>query len=161
MLSNGNKVRSGCLKKWLPTVFAILWVCFIWGNSLQPGVVSSAASGSVTTYFDRWFPWLTEHIIRKAAHFTEYAILGALLSAVWFSLRNGARGQLPLMLLLGLAIPLADETIQLFVPGRSGIITDVLLDFSGVLFGLAACGIPLFLLRRSSAKQTAGQAAKP
>jgi VanZ family protein len=28
-----------------------------------------------------------------------------------------------------------DEAIQLFVPGRSGRVTDVLLDLSGVAFG--------------------------
>lgn len=144
------------VRKWLPAALTVLWVCFIWGNSLQPAEVSGAASGSVTTFFTQWFPWLTDHIIRKTAHFTEYAVLGALLSTVLFSLPGGARRHVPLVLLLGLAVPLADETIQLFVPGRSGMLTDVLLDCSGVLFGLAACSLLLLLVRRSRAKKAAG-----
>ncbi len=36
----------------------------------------------------------------------------------------------------GLLTALTDETIQLFVPGRSGQVTDVWIDFSGVLTGL-------------------------
>ncbi len=35
----------------------------------------------------------------------------------------------------GLATAVCDETIQLNVEGRAGMITDVLLDFSGVIFG--------------------------
>ena len=35
----------------------------------------------------------------------------------------------------GLATAVCDETIQLNVEGRAGMITDVLLDFSGAIFG--------------------------
>ena len=35
----------------------------------------------------------------------------------------------------GLATAVCDETIQLNVEGRAGMITDALLDFSGVIFG--------------------------
>ena len=31
--------------------------------------------------------------------------------------------------------PVADETIQMFTPGRSSLLTDVLIDLAGVLFG--------------------------
>ena len=33
----------------------------------------------------------------------------------------------------GLLTALTDETIQLFVPGRSGQVTDIWIDFSGVM----------------------------
>lgn len=39
------------------------------------------------------------------------------------------------VMLCGLATAVCDETIQLNVEGRAGMITDVLLDFSGVIFG--------------------------
>ena len=42
---------------------------------------------------------------------------------------------------------LTDETIQLFVPGRSGQVTDVWIDFSGVLTGLVVGLILLGLIR--------------
>ena len=43
-----------------------------------------------------------------------------------------------LQLFLSVFRPFVDETIQLFTPGRSGQISDVWLDMSGVLFGTAA-----------------------
>ena len=35
---------------------------------------------------------------------------------------------------LGLAVAVSDEYIQLHAPGRSALVTDVILDFSGVFF---------------------------
>ena len=49
-------------------------------------------------------------------------------------------------------IPLCDESIQLLVPGRSGQISDVWLDFAGALTGLAAAALLLWLGRRHRAK---------
>ncbi len=40
-------------------------------------------------------------------------------------------------MLAGLSTAVIDETIQLFVEGRAGMIKDVLLDFSGVVTGFA------------------------
>jgi len=56
-----------------------LWVCFVWGHSLMDGDISSAESSRFA--FLLW-PWLVPDIdlatfiIRKCAHFTEYAVLG-------------------------------------------------------------------------------------
>ena len=36
----------------------------------------------------------------------------------------------------GIAVALADETIQLYTPGRSSSVWDVWLDFSGVMAGI-------------------------
>ena len=47
----------------------------------------------------------------------------------------------------GLLTALTDETIQLFVPGRSGQVTDIWIDFSGVMTGLLAGLILLGLIR--------------
>ena len=47
----------------------------------------------------------------------------------------------------GLLTALTDETIQLFVPGRSGQVTDIWIDFSGVMTGLLVGLILLGLVR--------------
>ena len=47
----------------------------------------------------------------------------------------------------GLLTALTDETIQLFVPGRSGQVTDIWIDFSGVMTGLLVGFILLGLVR--------------
>lgn len=73
-------------------------------------------------------------IIRKLAHFTEYAILGALaFSALWKIGRTKLRAVCAS--LFGLLYACTDEFHQLFVSGRSGQIRDVFIDFSGAVFG--------------------------
>lgn len=118
-----------------------VWICFIFGNSLQSSTRSGAVSKSVTGLANRLLESLsgdplTEHMIRKAAHFLEYTALGVLLCVLLYTLwASPVRVKIPLVMLFGLGIPLLDETIQLFAPGRSSEVTDVLLDFFGVLFG--------------------------
>lgn len=75
------------------------------------------------------------HVVRKTAHFLEFAVLA---SAVefhnWIQKRKGAR---LILLSIGITILYAasDEFHQLFVPGRSGEIKDVLIDSAGAITG--------------------------
>jgi VanZ family protein len=67
-------------------------------------------------------------VLRKCAHVTEYAVLGALLT------RALAR-ELP-ALALGVAYAASDEWHQTFVQGRHGAPLDVAIDGCGVLLGI-------------------------
>lgn len=67
-------------------------------------------------------------ILRKLAHFAEYAILGALL------LRALRRE--PVAVLLGSAYALTDEVHQAFVTGRQGSPLDWAIDTAGVILGV-------------------------
>ncbi len=93
--------------------------------------------------------WGQSCILRKCAHFGEYALLGVLTAA---ALRTGTHFSWPAALLPGTFAALCDETIQLFVPGRSGQITDVWLDTAGYLTG-ALLTLLLFRLCRKRPKQ--------
>ena len=141
----------------------IVYVCVIYGHSLTPADLSCQESGfvlrvcrGVLAGLGLESAWLTEHMVRKTAHFVEYAGLGVLL-AVNFRPWKGAGRPAPCgfwtrirgALELALAVPVVDETIQLFVEGRSGQISDVWLDMSGALCGLAAaCLLGMGLKRR-------------
>lgn len=75
------------------------------------------------------------HIVRKTAHFCEYALLCACFAlhlAVWK--RRGKRLFL-LPVLLSCFYAITDEFHQLFIPGRAGLLKDVLLDTSGAAVG--------------------------
>lgn len=77
-------------------------------------------------------------VLRKLAHVTEYCVLGLLL---WRALRGGAaemwRRRWALGTLgLGVLWAAADETHQLFSPGRVGSVADVGYDTLGVLLAL-------------------------
>ncbi|RZS93030.1 VanZ family protein [Cuneatibacter caecimuris] len=128
--------------KWIWLALTAGFTCFIFGNSALPGTVSSGNSGfaldilqNVLSFLGLPGEWLTEHVIRKSAHFAEYAALGLLLSKTWkMWFPESAWRKWP-VLFLGLLTPVLDETLQLFVEGRSGQVSDVVLDFSGVLAG--------------------------
>ena len=81
--------------------------------------------------------------VRKLAHMSEFALLGALLALLTGAFRR--RDRVALMLLLGLLTALLDETIQKFT-GRTSSVLDVWLDFSGVVLGLLLARL-FFLLR--------------
>ena len=120
---------------------AALLVCnlaFIWGNSLLPGEISGAFSNWIKSLLAPIFPSLEQEgssggfLLRKLAHFTEFAALGALLSWLFGML---AKGKL-LPFAWGAAAACVDETIQMFVPDRGPGIRDVLIDCGGVLTGM-------------------------
>lgn len=94
--------------------------------------------------------WVTEHLVRKTAHFAEYAILGILLNVALRQYSAGVFARRVLQGWMGTLIPLVDETLQLFTEGRSGQISDVWLDISGACTGLALAGA-LFWMRTTGA----------
>lgn len=76
------------------------------------------------------------HIIRKCAHFTEYAALGAfIMYAIWDKWKEH---KAPIILpeLIAMLYATTDEIHQYFVPGRYGTWTDVLIDSAGALTGI-------------------------
>lgn len=128
------------MKKHLPIVLVLLTTLFIWTNSLLPGSISSSQSGFITNLIYPIFKNIMSIdkltvIIRKLAHFTEYAILGITLAYFYLS-RSKQNKYLLLALLQGVITAVIDESIQLLVPNRTGLITDVLIDTSGVVFGI-------------------------
>ena len=139
---------------WL--ILAILFVVFIWGNSLTPGVSSNGLSLSVLQDLRDLLDSLglasgrlSNFVIRKAAHFTEYAVLGGMVAKAIDPQRTLDPPRLFAICVTLVLVPSIDETIQLFVPGRSGMVTDVILDCCGAATGVAlSCWIARLLRRR-------------
>ena len=68
------------------TVCAGAWLLVIWGQSCVPAAHSGAESGALLTLVQAFLPHMTDHILRKCAHFGEYALLGVFTAA---ALRTG------------------------------------------------------------------------
>ena len=109
-------------------------------QSLLPANISSNQSGFIVDFLH---PLVSNigikinietfsQIVRKLAHFTEFFLLGVLWYVIYMKYFNKAK-LIIVVLIHGLLSAIADETIQLFVDGRSGEIRDVLIDFSGVI----------------------------
>jgi len=136
---------------------AILVTVFIFANSLKPAVESDELSTGllekILTLLSSWglsglFGWLNSHSIRKLAHFIEFFVQGTFLSGAYHD-NNQAKSRVFLPVLLsGFLTACADETIQRFVPGRSGQISDVLLDTSGTIVAIAICSLLVVLHRK-------------
>ena len=74
-----------------------------------------------------------EHLIRKLAHFTAFAVQGGLLCRTFSEFRIANRSANGYVLFFGLLTAVTDEYIQSFSAGRTSAVNDVLLDFSGTL----------------------------
>ena len=125
---------------------------FIWGNSLLPGEISQAFSDWVKEILSLLFrggnsvAGKGSGLLRKIAHFTEFTALGCLLC--W---RSGMlKRQKYVPFLWGVAAACIDECIQIFSPGRSAQITDVLLDSCGVLTGLLLLTIGYTVVKKKT-----------
>ncbi len=95
-------------------------------------------------------------IVRKTAHFTEYAFLGFFLYLhvlSWMTRRMIRRPGL-LSLFVGALYAASDELHQTLVGGRSGEVIDVLLDSAGVLFGIILLwGIRWLIVKQQNRKK--------
>lgn len=133
-------------KRILP-VLIVIAVLFIWIHSCMPADMSTAESGFI---MDLIKPFLelftgegnvTPHLVRKLAHFTEFAGLGFLVG-----LHSGFGLIWPFC---GLAVAFVDETIQLFVEGRAGMVQDMWIDISGYMLGWIVSSVLVILITKA------------
>ena len=111
---------------------------FIWGNSLLPGEISGAFSNWIKSLLVPIFPSLGQEgssggfLLRKLAHFTEFAALGVLLGWLFGMLQKGKLHPMG----CGVLAACVDETIQVFVPNRGPSPVDIWIDTCGVAAGI-------------------------
>lgn len=75
-------------------------------------------------------------IIRKLAHFSIYTLVGVLIMAFVSTYKLLLWKKFSISIIVGLIYAISDEYHQSFVPGRSAEIRDVLIDTTGVIFGI-------------------------
>ena len=145
----------------VPILFTVLWIAFIFSNSLQNGVESGNQSHMAQEWLDQVFhnaglknP-ISEGLLRKLAHFGEFAILalfyiGDVLAFGYISLVQPL-GRTSLFLFSSVPVcflvACVDEFLQRFSVGRASQFTDVLIDTSGALTA-TLCFFAVFCLVR-------------
>jgi VanZ family protein len=75
-------------------------------------------------------------IVRKAAHFTIYLVLGLLVSLVLIGKNLNMKQIIIYGVLICMAYSITDEIHQIFVSGRSGEIRDIIVDTCGSTVGI-------------------------
>lgn len=146
------------MKKWLYLGAMLFLLCFVLGQSLLDAGQSDGESLMFAKFLGQGLQYLgfsvalpeLNHVLRKIAHYSEFALL-AYFMCKWLS-ACGVRGFKAawITLVLGVAVACLDEGLQLFSAGRSAQISDVFLDFAGVLSGI---GLALAELQRENHKR--------
>lgn len=141
------------IRKWniVSLVLLIIWMGVIFSFSAKPADASSEMSMTTGRFighliikdFEKQpqerqdaFAEKIEHGVRKTAHVLEYALLGILIVQVFLSFQKTKGIHMVIYFCMGVGYAVTDEMHQLFVPGRSGQIGDVMIDSTGVLLGV-------------------------
>lgn len=154
-----DKVRAIARSPWFRRGLLVLWALFIWSRSLTVGPESSSQSLAVVRLFSGLFGAVgvtsvdtMQFVVRKLAHFTEYFLLGLLDELALGPGRPGAtRATGAALAVVALGVPVADECLQLFVPGREGALRDVLIDLAGCLCGIL---VARFVVKAGSGRRS-------
>lgn len=172
------KSRRGFLR-WFLTCLTLFWMVFIFMMSSAGKDESNSQSGAVCEFICEHFVEGYEEMapeeqiqmqqkisfpVRKCAHLSEYAVLGALMTLTAASWRRedeetmrtgetpGGTVRILPVLAAGFLYAVSDEIHQIFVPGRSGEPRDVLIDTSGVLIGICLVRFHFSLRERRKRK---------
>lgn len=156
------------MKRTLNIIFLILTITvmvLIFFFSSQNGDESSSTSSKVVEFFlsifIRNFKGLGDterieyiekysHLVRKLAHFSEFAALGFSLTMYLSTLKREIvmRKRFLYSFLSGVFYAFLDEGHQAFSPSRSPSLKDVLIDSSGVLTGALIALLIVYLVER-------------
>ena len=139
---SSGRISIGSVLSW---VAVIVWMAFIFylsaqvaeqSNQLSTGITETII-GIIRKLIPNAKPDLNSfnHFVRKNAHFFAYLVLGLLTSnALGRNKAHSYRRALFALLICAL-YAVSDEVHQLYVPGRGGQATDVLIDSAGALVG--------------------------
>lgn len=137
----------------LCVILILLVLGFIFSNSMESIPESRDKSLGVMKAIEPFLEFfvgkgnVTNHMVRKLAHFTEFFALGVSAGLLWWLL-----GFHVLYAVVGtLLAAITDETIQIFTQ-RGSQVQDVWLDFSGAVAGLVVLLIVRSIVKRIRTK---------
>lgn len=114
-------------------ILTLLWLAIVLLQAFLPGDASYAESNGVLALANVIFPWLTHSVLRRAAHFIEYFLLGFLMTGTFCYARKFTIFK-PMFFCLFTA--LCDETIKIFAVDRLAQISDIWVDGAGAMAGI-------------------------
>ncbi len=161
------------INRTLSAVAVAVWMAVIFIFSAQNGDTSGSTSGNIIEFIAKIFNPDYENlsvdqkteiitswqlVVRKTAHFSEYAVLGVLSANALrtYNLSRAVKFLLPCAICFVYAI--SDEIHQYFVPDRACRALDVLIDTAGGITGTAIfCFLAWFISRKRARKKAKNQ----
>ena len=140
---NSSK-KAGAVIFWILTA-AVMGIIF-WFSS-ENGDDSKEVSENLLMLIIEYLGNIVSHnVLRKIAHFTEYAALGFCMSGAVYFTFNKNKFHIPLIPCVLYAI--SDEIHQYFVPERACRVFDVFVDSCGSSVGILIFLLIVFLIRK-------------
>lgn len=117
------------IKYFIPSIFLMILIFMF---SHQTGSESSGLSSQIVLWIQTYLHIpISEFIVRKAAHMSEYALLTLTLIYGFYKNHYPIQKIMIYSLLGTFLYACSDEMHQLFIGGRAGQFTDVLIDTCG------------------------------
>lgn len=146
---------------WVPVVIIMVTIFLF---SSKPAVISQESSLLITRAIVNAYENITnvtietsnrlqvlsslDHVVRKTAHFLEYAALAASLVLHFTIWKVEVRRKLIFSILITSVYAMTDEFHQTFIPGRSGQVSDMLLDSCGGITGALLFLLLIIIVRK-------------
>jgi VanZ family protein len=133
-VAEAEKSRPTMERPWLKWLPVLLWAVaiFCFSTSIFSAENTSRIIDPILRFLMPWASAGTiahwHGLVRKAAHFTNYAVL------FWLLVSGPLRSRPYVAFGLCVIYAMFDETHQIFVPGRTPTLYDVALDSTGALF---------------------------
>ncbi|MDY4195397.1 MAG: VanZ family protein [Bariatricus sp.] len=150
-------------------ILILIWRCIIFVFSAQPGDESTDTSigfgAKIVGFFipefremskeeQREFLEPYDFIIRKSAHFCEYAVMGMLSMLLLQQIYMKMKWKIFCSIGISAFMACTDEFHQLFVEGRAGRIQDVCIDTSGAALGILVTVIGITVIEKICQRKT-------
>lgn len=130
-------------KRYIRFVPAVVWMGVIFYLSAQPAGESSELSKGVMQVVVKTIgdglsldKGMLHQGIRKGAHLGAYFILAVLVMSALEAKKRKNTYQISIALAICISYAISDEVHQLYVPGRSGEVRDVIIDTAGASLGI-------------------------
>jgi len=147
------------MKKLIFFIPVVLWMVIVFKFSNEPADTSQLTSLNITKKIVKIISkneitdekdelvQRVDKIVRKTAHYTLYAIGGFLIMIYIYQYKITENKKILYSILTGSIYACTDEIHQVFIPGRTGEITDVCLDSLGVATGVCVCLLAIKIIR--------------
>lgn len=122
-------------------LLVVVTTIFIWSNSLESRSESQIKSLNVLEILTPILePFVgkgnvTDYLVRKLGHFSEFCILGTELALIINTLNRVRFQSIVNCMSISLAVAVVDESLQI-ISSRGSQVSDVLLDFCGSFTGI-------------------------
>ena len=162
-------MRTKLIFRYVFMALSLALMIYIFVMSGQTANVSSQSSGRIIKTiakivvedfeskpidYQLYFISSLQFFVRKAAHFVLYFSLGFSVCGCTLTFDDKTkRFNCLVAFAISLAYAISDEIHQLFIEGRSGQISDVLLDASGIFCGILLINLVLFIAHKISVRR--------